>query len=225
MGLSWHPSCSGGAEGAGRAGRLVKVQNQQGVTLETTTYGADSQRLIVQAGDEQSSYRTYYAWSGSAIIAEYSEGYTSTTTPQWTKSYVYLGARLLLTVEPGSGSDYIEHHHPARLGTRLVSNNANLTVVEQTTLPYGVPLDAESNGATNRRFTSYERSASTGLDYAINRHYDAVQGRFTQVDPIGMEAVSLDDPQSLNLYAYCGNDPVNRLDPDGLFSLKNFFKD
>jgi hypothetical protein len=32
-----------------------------------------------------------------------------------------------------------------------------------------------------------------------------------------MSAASLSNPQSLNLYAYCGNDPVNHLDPDGLF--------
>jgi hypothetical protein len=40
----------------------------------------------------------------------------------------------------------------------------------------------------------------TGLDYAVNRFYSSQQGRFAQVDPIGMAAVSLDNPQSLNLY-------------------------
>jgi hypothetical protein len=37
-----------------------------------------------------------------------------------------------------------------------------------------------------------------------------------------MSAVSLDNPQSLNLYAYCGGDPVNRTDPKGLFWGKLF---
>jgi RHS repeat-associated protein len=54
------------------------------------------------------------------------------------------------------------------------------------------------------------------FDYAINRHYDPQQGRFTQVDPIGMGSVSLTSPQTLNLYAYCINDPINYLDPSGL---------
>lgn len=69
------------------------------------------------------------------------------------------------------------------------------------------------------------RSPGTGLDYAVNRHYDPRQGRFTQVDPIGMGGSSPSDPQSLNLYAYCGNDPVNSIDPSGLFwgKLKRFF--
>jgi hypothetical protein len=37
-----------------------------------------------------------------------------------------------------------------------------------------------------------------------------------------MSASSLGDPQSLNLYAYCGNDPINHTDPDGLFFKKLF---
>jgi hypothetical protein len=37
-----------------------------------------------------------------------------------------------------------------------------------------------------------------------------------------MSAVSLSDPQSLNLYAYCGNDPLNHTDPQGLFFKKLF---
>jgi RHS repeat-associated protein len=42
------------------------------------------------------------------------------------------------------------------------------------------------------------------------------------VDPIGMSASSLANPQTLNLYAYCGNDPINNTDPDGLFFGKLF---
>jgi len=50
----------------------------------------------------------------------------------------------------------------------------------------------------------------------VNRFYSAQQGRFTQVDPIGMSAASLSNPQTLNMYTYCGNDPVNHVDPNGL---------
>jgi RHS repeat-associated protein len=62
----------------------------------------------------------------------------------------------------------------------------------------------------------------TGLDYAVNRQYDSQQGRFTQVDPIGMGAANISDPQTLNMYTYCGNDPVNFTDPSGLFFKKLF---
>ncbi len=69
---------------------------------------------------------------------------------------------------------------------------------------------------TNQRFTSYERSASTGIDYAVNRSYSSGQGRFTTVDPIGMSATNIASPQSLNLYAYTQNNPIDFKDPSGL---------
>ena len=50
----------------------------------------------------------------------------------------------------------------------------------------------------------------------MNRHYASHLGRFNQVDPLGMGAASLDDPQSLNLYNYVRNDPINFQDPTGL---------
>jgi RHS repeat-associated protein len=79
-------------------------------------------------------------------------------------------------------------------------------------------LDAEFIGTptTNQKFTSYERSASTGLDYAQNRSYSSGQGRFTSVDPIGIASSSAGTPQSLNLYAYVENNPIDFVDPSGL---------
>jgi RHS repeat-associated protein len=135
---------------------------------------------------------------------------------------------LLSTLTPnGAGADFVQYHHPDRLGTRLVTNAQDTTYFEQVSLPFGTALNAESTGSTNKRFTSYDRSQTSGLDYAINRHYDSQQGRFTQVDPIGMRSTSLENPQTLNLYAYCTNDPINHSDPSGLgfFSfLKKIFK-
>lgn len=173
---------------------------------------------------EEAGVRTYYACDGSV---EYVESGGS-TIPQWSKTYIHLGARLLSTLTPnGSGGEFVQYHHPDRLGTRLVTNAQDTNYYEQVTLPFGTALNAESSGSTNRRFTTYDRSLNTGLDYALNRHYDPQQGRFTQVDPIGMGDATAENPQSFNLYAYCGNDPINYSDPSGLgfFSfLKKLFK-
>jgi len=88
--------------------------------------------------------------------------------------------------------------------------------MEQEPFSFGVEEESISTGGNNQRFTSYDHSAATGLDYAVNRHYDPQQGRFTQVDPLGMGAANLANPQSLNMYAYVQNDPVNVTDPMGL---------
>ncbi len=208
------------------ANRLVKVTDDYGYTLGTYTYGDSTDRLIAEEGN----VRTYYACNGSSEYVELN----GATSPVWSKTYVSINnTRLLATTTPnGSGGEFIQYHHPDRLGTRLVTNAENTTFFEQQTLPFGTPLNESppaggTIGGTNRRFTTYDRSVATGLDYAVNRHYDSQQGRFTQVDPAGMRATSLQDPQTLNLYAYCANDPINKIDPSGLGFLswiKKLFK-
>lgn len=200
------------------ANRLVKITDDYAYTVATYTYGDSNERLVAAEGD----LRTYYACDGSA---EYIESGGS-TTPLWSKSYIYLGGRLLSTLTPnGSGAETVQYHHPDRLGTRLVTgsdSSGNPTSSEQLTLPFGTALSESptgagvTSGASNHRFTSYDRSSMTGLDYAVNRHYDSQQGRFTQVDPAGTSTVDFSSPQTLNLYAYCVNDPVNKIDPSGL---------
>ncbi len=175
----------------------------------------------------------YYAWDGGQIIAEYEAWGTNGLI--WKTSYVYLGGRLLATTSGADGSE-TRFHHPDRLGTRLVTNASDgAAVSEQWTLPFGnmQPFTSAPGGEnpyqhptlsnpSKKRFTTYDRSDATGLDYAVNRHYSPQQGRFTQGDPIGMSAASLTNPQTMNLYAYCGNDPINHVDPDGLFFGKLF---
>ncbi len=195
------------------AGRLAVVMDDSSNPLETYSYGASNERLVTVQG----STTNYYCWEGGQVIAEYHAGTSSNLV--WDKSYVHLSGRLLATTDSG-GTKY---HHPDRLGTRLVTDTSGNVTTEQANLPFGTALGTESTGTpTNRRFTSYDRSATTGMDYAVNRFYNSAQGRFNQVDPIGMGAVSLSNPQSLNLYGYCENDPINHVDPDGLFLGKLF---
>ena len=212
------------------ANRLSQVTTDGGSVLASYSYGASNQRLI--ASDNNGAVVTYYAWSGGQVIAEYTQSGTSLV---FQKSYVYLGGRLLATETADQSKQY---HHPDRLGTRMATDGSGNVISENVVLPFGTMLAAGTtlygdnsyqsttqSNPSKRFFTSYDRSQTTQLDHAVNRHYNAGQGRFTQVDPIGMSAASLEDPQTLNLYAYCGNDPVNRVDPDGLFFgwLKKLF--
>jgi len=175
--------------------------------------GSSNAHLITR--DFQTNDLTYYAWSGGQVIAEYFEpGFAGAV--YWKKSYVFAGERLLSTASNVANSEQIEHHYSDRLGTRIVTNPNTSGYFEQQTLPFGTALNAESTGSTNQRYTSYDRSSLTGLDYAVNRTYDSGQNRFTSVDPLGMQAVNLANPQSLNLYSYAKNNPVNYIDPLGL---------
>ncbi len=60
------------------------------------------------------------------------------------------------------------------------------------------------------RFTARQWDPESSLYYYRARYYDPGLGRFLQADPVGYEG------GSLNLYAYCGNSPLNYGDPTGL---------
>jgi RHS repeat-associated protein len=205
------------------ANRLTRISKDNGpgnppTLLQTQEFGIGNDRISQL--DNVTNQRTYYYGS-----IEYAET-NNNGTLLWSKSYIHLGDSVLSTITPnGSGGETVEYNHPDRLGTKVVTNQQTGTSFEQNTLPFGTALAAESSGSSAKRFTSYERSSRTGLDYAQNRTYDSKQGRFTQVDPIGMKASSLIAPQTLNLYTYCGNDPINHTDPDGLFFWKTFQSD
>ena len=63
------------------------------------------------------------------------------------------------------------------------------------------------------RYRSYYHDKETGLYYLKTRYYDPETCRF-----ISMDDISYLDPNKvngLNLYCYCGNDPINRFDATG----------
>ena len=171
------------------ANRLSAIRrDSDNAYLESFHYSPSGNRIM--ATDHVNNLKTFRADAGGTNISEYVEYNWLQLT--WTKSYVYLGDSRLSTISNNNGSEYIEFNHPDRLGTRTITNQQSGTNSEQATLPFGTALNAESTVSNNRnRFTSYDRSDRTGLDYAVNRTYDSKQGRFTQVDPIGIAASPL----------------------------------
>jgi len=63
------------------------------------------------------------------------------------------------------------------------------------------------------------RDNESGLDFFGARYFSGAQGRFTTPDwsekPEPIPYATLSDPQTLNLYAYLRNNPLNRADADG----------
>ena len=56
-----------------------------------------------------------------------------------------------------------------------------------------------------------------GLCYLNSRYYDAHIGRF--LTPDSLDYLDPETINGLNLYAYCGNNPVNYYDPSGHFVI------
>ncbi len=63
-------------------------------------------------------------------------------------------------------------------------------------------------------FQGREYDYDTALYYFRARWYEPETGRWLSPDPIGISG-------GLNLYAFCGNDPINYVDPSGLAIVRN----
>jgi RHS repeat-associated protein len=116
------------------------------------------------------------------------------------------------------------------LGTRR-AQTGYAGVLEQSciSLPFGDALSCAAQpgttysasliAPTEQHFTGKERDTESGNDYFGARYYSSTMGRFLSPDwSAKAEPVpyaKLDAPQTLNLYAYVGNNPMTRFDADG----------
>lgn len=91
------------------------------------------------------------------------------------------------------------------------ANSAGTSTAIYSYGPYGEPNIAIG---IRFRYTGQQFIGSLNLYYYKARFYSPALGRFLQTDPIG----TTDD---LNLYAYVGNNPINRFDLFGLSAAES----
>jgi RHS repeat-associated protein len=162
--------------------------------------------------------------AGGELIAERND-----TNGTVTKVYLYKGGELLATTTNGTAYQYATADH---LGTPRAWTDGSGNVVtggRHDYLPFGEELFAEIGTRTaaqgygsdtqqdgqRKQFGSYERDSETDLYFAQARYFASMQGRFTSVDPL-MASAKVEMPGSWNRYAYCYNNPLVLIDPDGM---------
>ncbi|WP_372845273.1 RHS repeat-associated core domain-containing protein [Pontiella sp.] len=159
----------------------------------------------------------YYVYSGNQIVADLDGSGNLLRTYVWGPGI----DNLLAFTDHASGVTYyaIKDHQNSVLA--LVDENG--TVVESYEYTaYGETKVFDSSGnelaasALGNRYTFQGREIdwATGLYYFRARWYDPDNGRWLSKDPIGIAG-------GLNLYEAFGNNPVNSIDPDGLWNLWN----
>jgi RHS repeat-associated protein len=102
--------------------------------------------------------------------------------------------------------------HKDHLGsTRILSTVAGGVYDSMDYLPFGEQI-AGGSGSTHK-FTGKERDSESGLDNFGARYMSSNLGRF--MSPDEFKYINKADPQTLNLYGYVANNPINSVDPTG----------
>ena len=172
-------------------------------SLGSGSYTYDGNGLRVQKSVTGGN-TTVYIFSGSKVIAEYDNG-AAPASPS--REYIYSGAALLAKID-STGTKY---YHQDHLSNRMVTDSSGNDIADIGTFPYG---ESWYNTAGDKLlFTTYERDAESGNDYAQARSYVNRLARFSSLDPL---TGSTSDPQSLNRYSYVRNMPVMAVDPSGM---------
>jgi RHS repeat-associated protein len=190
-------------------------------------YDGDGRRVKIKDGFNRTTRMVYDA--GGKLIAEYDAGNGSLK-----KEYFYRGGELLATIEADGTVKFGTADH---LGSvREWTDIGGSLVLDGTHdyTPFGMDIYyGEQRDGQRQQFTGKERDNETGLDYFLARYFSSVQGRFTSPDEFkggphelwvlgsrdpeqqALVYADITNPQSLNKYQYCFNNPLKYVDPDG----------
>ena len=102
------------------------------------------------------------------------------------------------------------------MGTVDTLTDASGVVVDKRTFDSFGQLLSETNPSVSFRYgyTGRELDLESWLAYYRARYYDAANGMFISVDPMGFGA------GDTNLYRYVGNSSTMATDPTGMWSLQ-----
>jgi RHS repeat-associated protein len=188
--------------------RLIKVtKNDQ--TVAEYMYDDSGLRLKKQ-GPKNTTYYTFDT-GGNVLYEQENKGYME---------YVYVLGKHFARVNGRFDNSITKKYfyQTDNLGsTVLVTDETGKQVYSSEYTPFGKKssVDGELDHVT--QFTGKDLDEDIGLYYFNARWYDQEVGRFISED-------EGEDPNNLNLYEYCRNNPLTITDPTGLISQEDAMK-
>jgi RHS repeat-associated protein len=169
-------------------------------------YDADGFRM------EKSSGTMYWPGPAGEILAE------TDLSGNINEEYIYFDGERLARVDRPSGT--VHYYFSDHLGSASTITDASGNVQERYYyFPYGGLVASVGSDPNHYKFTGKERDAESNLDNFGARFYTSNIGRFMTPDwsakATAVPYAVFGDPQTLNLYSYVENRPVNRADADG----------
>ena len=191
-------------------GNLTKDLNKG---ISNISYNCLNLPSAVTFSDGSTIAYTYGA-DGTKLKTVHKTGSTTTTTDYCGNVVYENGVQKLLLTDEGyvtlSDSKYHYYLKDHQGNNRVVINQSGTVEEANHYYPFG-GVFASTGNTQPYKYNGKELDAKKGLnwyDYGV-RMYDAALGRFATVDP------SAENYFNTSLYAYCGNNPISRIDPTG----------
>ncbi|MBU4339250.1 RHS domain-containing protein, partial [Patescibacteria group bacterium] len=185
--------------------RLTQVWNGEVSTGSLTAeyyYDPFGRRLW----KEVAGVRTCFHYADEGLTAEMDSAGTITKTYGYKPGSTWTTDPLFMKV----GAEYY-FYHTDHLGTPQKMTGTNGAVVWSAKYSSFGEANVEIGTLENNlRFPGQYYDGESGLHYNRHRYYEASTGRYLANDTIGLAG-------GINLFAYVLNDPVNFVDPHGLF--------
>jgi RHS repeat-associated protein len=177
------------------ADRLTAINS--GTNRSEFTYDGQGQRVqIIEKQNGTTVSTKKFLWCGLEMCEE-----RDSTGSNVTRRFFALGEQI-------SGTNYLSARD--HLGSVTEMTDTAGTIRRRYAYdPYGRLSKIQGDLDSDFTFTGHYTHRVSGLLMASYRVYSADVGRWLNRDP-------LEERAGLNLYAYCGNDPINCVDPLGL---------
>ena len=220
------------------------TQSTTGTTTTTYTYDYLNRLTALRTTGDSATTTYAYDWQGNRVsqttgstTTRYPNKYfsltqstTAATTHATSTLYAYANDLLLATIDTPSttvgtttttGTSTTHYIHPDNLGSTQATSDAHGNLSQYFLYnPYGSVLTSTSTDPTASISRQYigQYTDPSGLSYLNARYYASDRGQFLSQDPLFLgdpAQQNLKDPQSLNAYAYAGDNPITKSDPMG----------
>lgn len=187
--------------------QLIEVKNAIGSSIFKASYDEQGRRIQTQTADGI----TIYYYENDHVIYETDANNNITVEYTWDE----VGNPVTMTKD---GQTYYYHLNGHGDVKYLTDQNGNVVASYQYDAWGNIISQFTSviSSSNPYRYAGYRYDTVTNLYYLMTRYYNADMGRFITADKFGGVVT---DPNSLNLYTYVNNNPVNYIDPSSHYKI------